>query len=107
MAEDAKVIEALRAGNDLADTVVDIYRWMDMCVPNWEHLEPTGAKIGEEMREWLDSEENEELADVFIATVFGLRLRGIDFAELVKAKMAVNWERTWVWDEERGVYHHA
>ena len=99
--------EALRAANDIADTVVDIYSWMDRCIPNWDRLEPTGAKIREEMREWLESEENEELADVFIATVFGLRLRGIDFADLVKTKMATNWERTWVWDEAAGVYHHA
>lgn len=89
------------------DCIEAIYAWMDGCIPKWTELGSNQAKLAEEMKEWLEDPNDEELADVFIALIFGARQRGFDFPAEIMKKVKKNIQRRWVWDEEAQVYHHA
>ena len=84
-----------------------IVAWAEQTFPKGRNYKTAISKIMlEEMPEFLQEPSAEEWADVIIIWLDIAVLMGIDPEAAIMNKMSTNVDRTFVLDDESGLYHH-
>lgn len=84
-----------------------VQAWANQAVPKRTYKSTLTKMVMEEIPEFLQTPNAEELADIWILLLdIGVQL-GIDPVEAVLDKMEVNANRTFVFDKDAGFYNHV
>lgn len=94
--------------DSLKELQQEISRWADSVYPN-RSFSATVGKFHEEIAELEQSghADPSEYADVIILALDLATLCGIDIEAAVRAKLEVNYQRTWAIDPETGLMSHV
>ena len=101
-----KEMEKTRKAPDLEALAIDVFKWQKFQFPD-KTKEGVLKHLKDEMQEFIDSEDPEELADVFIMMLAYFDINKLDLAHTTWQKLLVNFDRDWPEKPNAdGVYPH-